>query len=61
VPRLIPRLTPAKSSNLKSTQGAFSFKLYLQHREYNAGVGAALLYLSLILLRPLLAAWGFLP
>jgi hypothetical protein len=28
--------------------------LYLKHREYNAGIGAALLYLSLLLLHPLL-------
>ncbi|MFZ1086064.1 MAG: isoprenylcysteine carboxylmethyltransferase family protein [Terracidiphilus sp.] len=61
VPRLIPRLTPARQTKTGSTHGAFSFKLYLQHREYNAGVGAVLLYLSLLLLRPLLAAWGFLP
>ena len=63
VPRLIPRLTPALQPNTKSGAGAgsFSLSLYLQHREYNAGVGAALLYLSLLLLRPLLAVWGFLP
>jgi protein-S-isoprenylcysteine O-methyltransferase Ste14 len=60
VPRLIPCLIPAKSSS-KSDTGAFSLTLYLQHREYNSGVGAALLYLCLLLLRPLLAAWGFLP
>jgi protein-S-isoprenylcysteine O-methyltransferase Ste14 len=61
VPRLIPRLTPARLSESENAPGAFSWMLYLQHREYNAGVGAALLYLSLLLLRPLLAAWGFLP
>jgi hypothetical protein len=65
VPRLIPRLTPARSTSDKNAPGAatgrFSFMLYLQHREYNAGVGAVVLYLSLLLLRPLLAAWGFLP
>jgi protein-S-isoprenylcysteine O-methyltransferase Ste14 len=60
VPRLIPRLTAAKSAS-KSDVDAFSLKLYLQHREYNAGVGAVLLYLGLLLLRPLLGAWGFLP
>jgi hypothetical protein len=32
--------------------GAFSLPLYLKHREYNAGIGAALLYLSLLFLRP---------
>jgi protein-S-isoprenylcysteine O-methyltransferase Ste14 len=61
VPRLIPRLTPASLSGPKAARGEFSFRLYLQHREYNAGVGAALLYLSLLLLRPVLAAWGILP
>jgi protein-S-isoprenylcysteine O-methyltransferase Ste14 len=65
VPRLIPRLilqsTPAKNSHLESSSGAFSFSLYLQHREYNAGVGALLLYLSLLLLRPLVAAHWNLP
>jgi protein-S-isoprenylcysteine O-methyltransferase Ste14 len=63
VPRLIPRLTPSltlmKHSRVKSTPGAgtgsFSLSLYLQHREYNAGIGVLLLYLSLLLLRPLLA------
>jgi hypothetical protein len=32
--------------------------LYLKHREYNAGVGAALLYLSVLFLRPVLGALG---
>jgi hypothetical protein len=58
---LIPRLTkPAQSGETRSP-GGFSFMLYLQHREYNAGVGALLLYLTLILLRPLLAALFHLP
>jgi protein-S-isoprenylcysteine O-methyltransferase Ste14 len=65
VPRLIPRLTPARQPLAESGPsigvGGFSLMLYLQHREYNAGVGVALLYLSLLLLRPLLAAWGFPP
>jgi hypothetical protein len=30
--------------------------LYLRHREYNAAIGAALLYLSLLFLRPALGA-----
>ncbi len=59
-PRLIPRLTPARQTTTNGAPGAFSFKLYLQHREYNAGMGAVLLYLCLLLLRPLLAAWGIL-
>jgi hypothetical protein len=75
VPRLIPRLRPARNPEsegtaggsgggsvpLAQTSGAFSFSLYLQHREYNAGIGAALLYLSLLLLRPVLAAFVNLP
>jgi protein-S-isoprenylcysteine O-methyltransferase Ste14 len=67
VPRLIPRLTPAKptatetvaeasTSNTERTSGGFSLALYLKHREYNALLGAALLYLSLLLLRPALEA-----
>jgi hypothetical protein len=54
VPRLIPRLTPATPSNDQSSTGAFSMALYLKHREYNAGIGAAMLYLSLLFLRPIL-------
>ncbi len=53
VPRLIPRLIPAKTG---AAPGRFSLSLYLKHHEYNAGIGAALLYLSLFLLRPALAA-----
>ncbi len=53
VPRLVPRLTPAKT---EAEAGSFSFSLYLRHREYNAAIGAALLYLSLLFLRPALAA-----
>ncbi len=61
VPRLIPRFTPARTPGSQSGTGRFSFTLYLQHREYNAGIGAMLLYLSLLLLRPLLAAVVNLP
>lgn len=58
VPRLIPRLTAAKSTSALDTPqtevipGNFSFELYLRHREYNSAIGAALLYLSLLLLHP---------
>jgi protein-S-isoprenylcysteine O-methyltransferase Ste14 len=56
VPRLIPRLTPARDETAASAEdgaaGGFSLKLYLRHREYNALLGAALLYLSLLFLRP---------
>ena len=56
VPRLIPRLTPAPAPRDQVGSGAFSFALYRRHREYNAGMGAALLYAALLLLRPALAA-----
>jgi protein-S-isoprenylcysteine O-methyltransferase Ste14 len=67
VPRLIPRLTPAgRSSDAGAPTGSqavttveagsFSLSLYLKHREYNAAIGATLLYLSLLFLRPALAA-----
>jgi protein-S-isoprenylcysteine O-methyltransferase Ste14 len=65
VPRFIPRLTPAKLPEglglpavsqpvTKAATGGFSFALYLKHREYNSALGAALLYLSLLYLRPAL-------
>jgi protein-S-isoprenylcysteine O-methyltransferase Ste14 len=53
VPRLIPRLTPAKLPGSEAAPGVFSLALYLRHREYNAAIGAALLYLSLLFLHPL--------
>ena len=46
VPRLLPRLNPAKSS---SEDGTFSWALYWKHREYNALMGAAAMYLTLAL------------
>jgi len=46
VPRLMPRLTPAKSSG---ERGTFSWALYRKHREYNALMGAAAIYLTLAL------------
>jgi protein-S-isoprenylcysteine O-methyltransferase Ste14 len=55
VPRLIPRLSTEASPKDQSAHGAFSFALYCKHREYNAAIGAALLYLSLLFLRPGLA------
>jgi len=61
VPRLIPRLTPARDPGGQSEAGRFSLSLYLHHREYNAGIGVLLLYLSLLLLRPLVAAVVNLP
>jgi protein-S-isoprenylcysteine O-methyltransferase Ste14 len=76
VPRLIPRLTPGyrsrseaqpatdsvHSSNTNAPHaGGFSFALYVKHREYNALLGAALLYACLIFLRPALGALFNLP
>jgi protein-S-isoprenylcysteine O-methyltransferase Ste14 len=65
VPRLLPRLTPAKLNKDRDMQrsqppvtsdapGGFSLGLYLSHREYNSALGAALLYLSLLFLHPVL-------
>ncbi len=63
VPRLIPRLavatpavlSPGQNNYSEVSSGSFSFALYLRHREYNAAIGAALLYLSLLFLHPALA------
>ncbi|MGA8043643.1 MAG: isoprenylcysteine carboxylmethyltransferase family protein [Terracidiphilus sp.] len=54
VPRLLPRLTAASAPEGQS--GGFSFALYRKHREYNALIGAALLYLCLLFLRPVVGA-----
>jgi protein-S-isoprenylcysteine O-methyltransferase Ste14 len=54
VPRLVPRLGAARPAG---EAGRFSFELYLRHREYNAAIGAVLLYLSLFLLRPAFGAF----
>lgn len=67
VPRLIPRLTAAPVARPQedalgigqpdaASKPGFSLQLYLKHREYNAAIGAALLYLSLLFLRPAMAA-----
>jgi protein-S-isoprenylcysteine O-methyltransferase Ste14 len=53
VPRLIPRLRAARTLG-DDGQGRFFLPLYLKHREYNALLGAALLYLALLILRPAL-------
>ncbi len=55
-PRFLPRLTPARYHEEKggAPRRGFSFGLYLKHREYNALLGAALLYLSLLYLSPVL-------
>ncbi|MGP8269956.1 MAG: methyltransferase family protein [Terracidiphilus sp.] len=56
IPHLIPHLTPADHSGPKHDSGGFSFALYSKHREYNAAIGAVLLYLSLLFLRPAVGA-----
>ncbi len=63
VPRLIPRLAPVhvvagpaltevSVREPGPVTSGFSLALYLKHREYNAVLGTALLYLSLLFLRP---------
>jgi protein-S-isoprenylcysteine O-methyltransferase Ste14 len=49
VPRLFPRLTPARFASAPSPAGAFSRDLYLRHREYNALLGAVAVYGVLLL------------
>ncbi len=46
VPRMLPRLTPARPSD---DSGGFSMDLYLKHREWNALLGSLLLMVALIL------------
>ena len=46
VPRLLPRLRAAVSSQVR---GGFSRALYLHHREYNSLIGAGAVYLALAL------------
>ena len=45
VPRLLPRLTPARAGD--GDAGRFSVALYRQHREYNSAMGATAIYLAL--------------
>lgn len=65
VPRLIPRITPGSptpsEAGTEVTSGKFSFALYVRHREYNAAIGAVLLYLSLLFLRPALGLFVHVP
>jgi protein-S-isoprenylcysteine O-methyltransferase Ste14 len=49
VPRLLPRLTPARFSDVDPTAGAFSTERYQHHREYNAAIGSAAIYAALAL------------
>jgi protein-S-isoprenylcysteine O-methyltransferase Ste14 len=55
VPRLLPRFLSRFGRDDPPGQhkgGGFSLELYRKHREYNALLGAILLYLSLAFLRP---------
>jgi len=63
VPRLIPRISAAETARGRTEvlMGKYSLDLYLRHREYNAAIGAALLYLSLLFLRPALGLFVSLP
>lgn len=61
VPRLIPGITavsaePPSGNITEVPSGKFALPLYLKHREYNALIGAAFLYLSLLFLRPAFGA-----
>ena len=48
VPRLLPRLTPAKfPANQNASGGKFSWQQWQHHREYNALMGAGAIYLAL--------------
>jgi protein-S-isoprenylcysteine O-methyltransferase Ste14 len=47
VPRMLPRLTPASRAPSDDPSG-FAFDLYLQHREYNALLGAVGMVAALI-------------
>jgi protein-S-isoprenylcysteine O-methyltransferase Ste14 len=51
VPRLLPRLTPARFAEVEggggSVRGKFSWERYRHHREYNALMGAAGIYCAL--------------
>ncbi len=52
VPRLLPRLTPARlieEGRRVAETGGFSWALYRKHREYNALMGAAAIYVALAL------------
>jgi protein-S-isoprenylcysteine O-methyltransferase Ste14 len=44
VPRLLPRLTPARFTDITTPAGRFAPERYRHHREYNALMGAAAIY-----------------
>ncbi len=49
VPRLLPRLTPARFPGEDAGAGSFGFGQYRHHREYNALIGALAIYAALAL------------
>jgi len=49
VPRLLPRLTAARFDDLSGPAGRFRAERYRHHREYNAAMGAAMIYIALLL------------
>jgi len=49
VPRLLPRLTPARFEGAEAGAGMFQKERYLHHREYNAAMGAAAIYAAFLL------------
>lgn len=49
VPRLLPRLTRARSAAADRARAAFSGALYRRHREYNCIIGATAIYAVLLL------------
>ena len=46
----VPRLFPSFRARRDTSPSAFSLPLYRRHREYNAAMGAAALYVALLLL-----------
>jgi protein-S-isoprenylcysteine O-methyltransferase Ste14 len=49
VPRLLPRLTPARWPGEDVGAGAFSKERFVHHREYNAWMGAGAIYALFVL------------
>jgi protein-S-isoprenylcysteine O-methyltransferase Ste14 len=47
VPRMFPKLVPPKRQQ-NDPASRFSLGLYMQHREYNAAIGAALMLVALV-------------
>jgi hypothetical protein len=49
VPRLLPRLTAARFDGLDAAGAGFRAERYMHHREYNAAMGAGVIYAALVL------------